>query len=127
MHHFRHSFATLVTAKLLLKTTQFTRELLHHHPKTLEWLDEREKFRKDLFGNSTVRSMDLQAVAHLLGHGSAEVSVESYIHSLDWFEEWNKDGRHNRKRTAAIRGRRSEVDVQPESTGYGRTASSDQM
>jgi site-specific recombinase XerD len=86
VHHLRHSFATLLTAKLLPNTTPFARAFLTRHPKTLEWLDDRHVFREQLFGTLDITSLDLKAVAHLLGHGSSTTSVEHYIHSLDWFE-----------------------------------------
>jgi site-specific recombinase XerD len=86
VHHLRHSFATLMTAKLLPNATSFVGRFLERHPRTLEWLEDRQSFREQLFGTSGVHGLDLKAVAHLLGHGSAATSVEHYIHSLDWFE-----------------------------------------
>jgi integrase len=90
MHHLRHSFATLLTAKLLPNGTDFIHRFVGARgEKTLEWLTEArdgKSFRERLFGTSEIRSLDLQAVAHLLGHGSPATSVEHYIHSLDWFE-----------------------------------------
>jgi integrase len=88
MHHLRHSFATLLTAKLLPNTAGFVRGFFgERHEKTVKWLEEdRGVFRKQLFGTSEIKGLDFQAVAHLLGHGSPATSVEHYIHSLDWFE-----------------------------------------
>jgi len=90
LHHLRHSFATLMTVKLMPNGTDFVRRFVGARgDKTLEWLTEvrdGKSFRERLFGTSEIRSLDLQAVAHLLGHGSSATSVEHYIHSLDWFE-----------------------------------------
>jgi integrase len=90
LHHLRHSFATLMTVKLMPNGTDFVRRFVGARgDKTLEWLMEvrdGKSFRERLFGTSEIRSLDLQAVAHLLGHGSPATSVEHYIHSLDWFE-----------------------------------------
>jgi integrase len=86
VHHLRHSFATLLTAKLLPNTTSFVHDFLKRHPKTLEWLGDRQAFRERLFGTSDVKGLDLKAISHLLGHGSVATSAEHYIHSLDWFQ-----------------------------------------
>jgi integrase len=84
IHHLRHSFATLLTAKLLPHMQEFASVLFARHPETLEWLNAGEDFRTKLFGTNLFRSADLQAIAHLLGHGSPGISVEHYIHCLDW-------------------------------------------
>jgi integrase len=86
IHHLRHSFATLMTAKLLPNTSSFVRGFLKLHPKTIEWFEDRQGLREHLFGTGDVKGLDLTAVSHLLGHGSAATSFEHYIHSLDWFE-----------------------------------------
>jgi integrase len=86
LHHLRHSFATLLAAKLLPNTTSFARTFLVRHPKTIKWLEDREDFRAQLFGTPDIRSLDITAVAHLLGHAGPATSVEHYIHSLDWFQ-----------------------------------------
>jgi hypothetical protein len=79
-----------MTVKLMPNGTDFVRRFVGARgDKTLEWLTEvrdGKPFRERLFGTSEIRSLDLQAVAHLLGHGSSATSVEHYIHSLDWFE-----------------------------------------
>jgi integrase len=83
-HHLRHSFATLLAAKLQPGTRSFCEQYLSRHPATLEWLSDREVFRAKLFGCDDRMMLDVQAIAHLLGHGGCSVSVENYIHSLDW-------------------------------------------
>lgn len=87
MHHLRHSFATLLAAKLLPNCSRFAADFLHLHPETLRWIGERECLRNQLFGTFDVRRLDIQAIAHLLGHGSPATSVEHYVHSLDWLQE----------------------------------------
>jgi integrase len=104
LHHLRHSFATLLIAKLLPNTTSFVRLFLNRrHPETLKWLERREDFRSALFGTSEIRALDITAVAHLLGHGSPATGAEHYIHSLDWFDSAGERQMHrlDRERLAA--------------------------
>jgi integrase len=84
IHHLRHSFATLLAAKLLPNMEGFSSLLLRQHPLTGEWLSQRAEFRARLFGTASIRSADLRAIAHLLGHSSPGMSLEHYIHCLDW-------------------------------------------
>jgi integrase len=89
-HHLRHSFATLMTAKLLSGTKTFTDTFLSNHPLTCEWLADGSQLRQDIFGTSDLTACDLKAVAHLLGHGSPATSAENYVHSLDWISTYDK-------------------------------------
>jgi site-specific recombinase XerD len=84
IHHLRHSFATLLAAKLLPHMQTFPSRLFARHPETLEWLKDRESFRRKLFLTDQMRGADLQGIAHLLGHGSPGTSVEHYCHCFDW-------------------------------------------
>jgi integrase len=84
IHHLRHSFATLLAAKLLSHMQTFPSRLFARHPETLEWLADREAFRSKLFLTDQMRGADLQGIAHLLGHGSPGTSVEHYCHCFDW-------------------------------------------
>jgi integrase len=84
IHHLRHSFATLLAAKLLPHMQTFPSMLFARHPETVEWLKNREAFRRELFLTDQMRGADLQGIAHLLGHGSPGTSVEHYIHCFDW-------------------------------------------
>jgi integrase len=84
IHHLRHSFATLLAAKLLPHMQTFPSRLFARHPETVEWLKDREAFRRKLFLTDQMRGADLQGIAHLLGHGSPGTSVEHYIHCFDW-------------------------------------------
>ena len=85
MHHLRHSFATLLIARLLPNMQMVASRLFGTHPKTTAWLQNRDEFRQQLFGTLAIRSVDFEAVAHLLGHSSPGTSVEHYIHCLDWY------------------------------------------
>ncbi len=85
-HHLRHSFATLLAAKFFSGTKSFSDQYLgRRHPVTVEWLSDRQDFRLKLFGCDDRTMLGIQAISHLLGHGSCAVGVENYIHSLDWF------------------------------------------
>jgi len=61
------------------------RQILRHHPKTLDLIKNTDGFRKALLTTDKVRGTDLQAIALLMGHGSAATTVEHYIHVLDWW------------------------------------------
>ena len=87
LHHLRHSFATLLAARLLPQTQGFASTFLKLHPLTVEWLTNekaRKSFRALLFGTDQVHRADLQAIAHMLGHSSPATTVEHYVHCLDW-------------------------------------------
>lgn len=86
IHHLRHSCATLLTIKLLPGMKAFAMKLLERHVATQEWLkpENGDELRRRLFLNDLVLKEDFTGIAHLLGHGSPRVSVEHYIHCLDW-------------------------------------------
>jgi integrase len=86
IHHLRHSFATLLAVKLLPGTHRFASILFtaNRHPRTREWLQSGHDLRLKLFGNAQIRKHDLAGIAHMLGHGSPAISVEHYVHCLDW-------------------------------------------
>lgn len=84
-HMLRHSAANIWLLKLWPELGQVADHVFRRHPKTLEWIRDGEAFRKRLFGDSTTRSADLQAIALLLGHGSAATTVEHYLHVVDWY------------------------------------------
>jgi integrase len=91
IHHLRHSFATLLAAKLLPGTRRFTSILFsaNRHPRTEEWLQTGHDLRLKLFGNSQIRKHDFAGIAHMLGHGSPAISLEHYVHCLDWYSRNN--------------------------------------
>jgi integrase len=61
------------------------KDKLPNHNQTIQWISD-PGFREKLFGTRILGS-DLQAIAHLLGHGSGAVTVEHYLHTLDWYQE----------------------------------------
>jgi len=100
LHHLRHSFATLLAAKLLPDTQAFASTFLKRHPATVDWLtneESRKNFRVRLYGTDRIQSLDLQAIAHLLGHSSPATTVEHYIHCLDWVGAL-ESSRHNSRK-----------------------------
>jgi integrase len=90
-HRLRHSFCNLVLLKLWPGCARvFVHLLSGRHIKTKEWLQD-SSFRADLFGTGITAS-DMQAIALLMGHGSAATSLEHYTHVLDFYEDpdtWN--------------------------------------
>lgn len=81
-HLLRHSAANFWLLKLQGHLLPVARCVLEGHPLTLEWIGEKD-FRDRLL-QSNIHGSDLQAIALLLGHGSGAVSVEHYLHVLEW-------------------------------------------
>lgn len=93
-HRLRHSCATVTLLRLWPELHGIARHIFGTKAKaTLRWVIEESKdFRERLMGCS-VTEVDLQAIALLLGHGSAATSLEHYVHVLDWYERpstWDK-------------------------------------
>lgn len=93
-HRLRHSCATILLLRLWPELHGIARHIFGKKAKaTLQWVIEDSKhFRERLMGFS-VTEVDLQAIALLLGHGSAATSLEHYVHVLDWYERpstWDK-------------------------------------
>ena len=86
LHHLRHSCATLLAARLLPGMDAFAELLFSAEEDRTAWRRSGERLRVDLFGSTQVTHLDIQAVAHLLGHGPG-ISLEHYIHCLDWYKE----------------------------------------
>jgi integrase len=84
-HLLRHSFANMCLLRLSPHLGPVARQILRHHPKTLDLIKNTDGFRKALLTTDKVRGTDLQAIALLMGHGSAATTVEHYIHVLDWW------------------------------------------
>jgi integrase len=88
-HRLRHSLANLI----LLKLWPGLDKLNSHFNawdarKEVDATDHsRMLFRNRLFCSEKISAFDLQAIALLLGHGSAATSLEHYIHVLDWYEK----------------------------------------
>ncbi len=83
-HHFRHSFATWVLARLLVADLPQTPTLHSHLPATTEWLKTARQFTTRLYGHEHLTRKHGYAVARLLGHSSPQTSLEHYVHCLDW-------------------------------------------
>jgi len=103
-HMLRHSAANLWLLKLQENLRPVARCLLDSHPLTLAWVD-RPGFRAELLGTEQINASDIQMCAFLLGHGSGAVSVEHYLHVLEW----------HRKRTAKVSEARYGENFEPQS------------
>jgi integrase len=93
-HRLRHSCATVTLLRLWPELHGIARHVFGTKAKaTLQWVIEDSKhFRERLMGSSVLEA-DMQAIALLLGHGSAATSLEHYVHVLDWYERpstWDK-------------------------------------
>ncbi len=83
-HHLRHSFGTWTLARLLLADLPTTPPSFSYLPATTDWLKTARDFRTKLYEHGHVTRKHGFAVAALLGHSSPQVSLEHYIHCLDW-------------------------------------------
>ncbi len=83
-HHLRHSFATWTFLRLMLSDLPKIPDLFPHLPETKAWLRKSKAFRNRLYGTSNPTRKHAMAVASLLGHSGPGVSLEHYIHCLDW-------------------------------------------
>ncbi len=79
-HHLRHSFATRTVLRLATEGCPVKGAVFEAMGCTPEAPDD---LRAKLFETAKVRGIDLKAVANMLGHGSARMSLEHYIHSMD--------------------------------------------
>jgi hypothetical protein len=83
-HHLRHSFATWTFLRLMLSDLPKIPDLFPHLPETNAWLRKAKAFRNRLYGTSNLTRKHAMAVASLLGHSGPGVSLEHYIHCMDW-------------------------------------------
>jgi integrase len=83
-HHLRHSFATWSFLRLMLSDLPQPTVLFPHLPETTAWIESGKTFRKDLYGTGHPTRKHAMAVASLLGHSGPSVSIEHYIHCMDW-------------------------------------------
>lgn len=83
-HHLRHSFASWTLLRLLLADQERIPTLLPQLPQTTDWLKQSHEFRRILYGHELPTRKHGYAVTSLLGHSSPDVSLEHYIHCLDW-------------------------------------------
>jgi hypothetical protein len=87
-HRLRHSFGNLMLLKLWPDLQRIAKLFLsgRQNGSTRLWIAGSRDFREKLFGTGKVTESDLQAIALLMGHGSAATSLEHYLHVLDWYE-----------------------------------------
>lgn len=81
-HHFRHSFANWTLIKLLLDDISWQDMPFFH-------LDEFSPencttFRRGLLANGDQGTKHLYELARLMGHESPGITLQAYIHMLDW-------------------------------------------
>jgi integrase len=86
-HRLRHSCASIQLLRLWPSLHRIASHLFEKNAKaTMRWIgDESKDFREKLLGRH-VTEVDLQAIALILGHGSASTSLEHYTHVADWYE-----------------------------------------
>lgn len=83
-HHLRHSFSTWTFLRLMLSDLPRIPDLFPHLPETTTWLRDARIFRQQLYGTPHPTRRHAMAVASLLGHCGPSVSMEHYIHCMDW-------------------------------------------
>lgn len=83
-HHLRHSCATWVFLRLMLSDLTAIPTIFPHLTATTAWLKESRSFRVLLYGRDCSTRQHALAVASLLGHSGYRVSLENYVHSMDW-------------------------------------------
>jgi integrase len=87
-HRLRHSLCNMLLLKLWPELHQIADFIFKEgkNRATRVEIKDCEQTRQDLFGTTAIRAHDLQAIALLMGHGSAATSLEHYLHVLDWYE-----------------------------------------
>lgn len=83
-HHLRHSFATFTFLRLMLAELPQIPDLFPRLPATTGWLRESRNFKTLLYGTEVLTRRHAYTVASLLGHCGPEISLEHYVHCLDW-------------------------------------------
>jgi len=83
-HHLRHSFATWNFLRLMLSDLSHQPVLFPDLSKTRAWIESGKDFRRDLYGTGHPTRKHAMAIASLLGHSGPSVSMEHYIHCMDW-------------------------------------------
>lgn len=83
-HHLRHSFATLLSMRLIRNFNADERKNFHFLKHELFEPTACDLLRKSLLGNMTHGRQTLYAVAQLSGHAGPEVTILHYIHLCDW-------------------------------------------
>ena len=83
-HQLRHSCATWVFLRLMLSDLPTIPVLFPHLTATTAWLKKSRRFRILLYGRGTPTRQHALAVASLLGHSGYRVTLENYVHCMDW-------------------------------------------
>jgi integrase len=83
-HHLRHSCATWMFLRLMLSDLPRIPDLFPHLESTTAWLKKSRSFRIMLYGRGSPTRQHGLAVASLLGHSGHRVTMENYVHCLDW-------------------------------------------
>lgn len=83
-HHFRHSCATWTTLALSFSHLKEIPELFPEQPATMAYLRDGIKLRMALFQSSHPSRRDMYQVADILGHRGPDMSLEHYVHALDF-------------------------------------------
>jgi integrase len=83
-HHLRHSFATWVFFLLIISDLENIPDFFDHLPITSAYLKSCKAFREKLYTHSDITRKHTYAIASLLGHCGPDISLEHYIHCLDW-------------------------------------------
>lgn len=86
IHSFRHSFASHLLLKLVLRTDM----KINHFPvslkSTLFETREIDRTKRLLLDNESLGTRSLHLVSALLGHADVATTFASYIHVLDWVQ-----------------------------------------
>lgn len=117
-HRLRHSFCNLTLLKLWPALGACASEFLRgkENRLTRQWIQP-GNFRQELFGTESIVEGDLQAVALLMGHGSAAVSLEHYTHVLDFYEPASGSPRPPRMAAVSVSKQDASVSI-PFGPGY---------
>lgn len=84
IHTLRHSFASLLLARLMLRD-DCSLNHLPHFLRNQEFLKaSRDELKIQLMANSGTGRKSLFVIASLLGHSDTQTELASYIHCCDW-------------------------------------------
>lgn len=83
-HHLRHTFASRTFITLVASNLPSSNRLPIDLPGSVPIFEESNFFRQRLYGNQHLTRKDVGAVSFLLGHSGSDISVEHYIHLMDF-------------------------------------------
>lgn len=84
-HHLRHSAATWMIARLMIADHDVSLRFFDHLPETKKFLSESKQFAQLIYENAGPTRRHYYLVSQMIGHSGPDVSLEHYIHCLDWF------------------------------------------